>query len=245
MKKYSLAVWLFAIMGSIYLIGCSKKNERVEHREEIPMTAPAQEAGDGDKPIIDLIDRTMDYCLERGIDLQDKDAVNEVYLSKAKELGYPVDYGFTDYDYSSYSDEFKERLAVLNTAGSYEAQENYISVLRESIESAYASSLSQEEKNTLVFNLQLTIDLLNYAEQKSRSLVGDDLRGRCRGWWSCWGKCVAGTLGGLITGAVGGGLAGAAVGTVTLPVVGTVSGAAVGVVGGGIGGALTGAAASC
>jgi len=69
--------------------------------------------------------------------------------------------------------------------------------------------------------------------------------GKCKGWWSCWGKCIAGTLGGAGTGALTFGLAGAAVGTVTLPVVGTVSAGTVGAIGGAIAGGLTGAASSC
>lgn len=64
------------------------------------------------------------------------------------------------------------------------------------------------------------------------------------GWWSDWGKCVAGTVGGAVTGAGTLGIAGAGVG-----VAGGPWGAGAGAVGGGIiggvGGALTGAAASC
>jgi hypothetical protein len=86
----------------------------------------------------------------------------------------------------------------------------------------------------------------DYVHSKiNTSNASNKMYAKCSGWWSCWGKCVAGTLGGAITGGATLGLAGAAVGTVVLPVVGTVSAGTVGAVTGAVGGGLAGAAASC
>lgn len=251
MKRVSVAVLLLAIVGSLYLVSCSKENKRGEDisapmNETLVSTSGAASASEDAKPIIDLIDHTISYCLTTGINLQNKEAVSKVYLEQAQKLGYEVNENFTEYDYSNYSGEFKERLAILNTAYRYDSQEVYFADLKAAIENAYASGLSEEEKNTLVFHLQFTIDALRYAEKKSAITESRNYsKAKCSGWWSCWGKCLAGTLGGAVTGAVTIGLGGAAVGTVALPVVGTVSGGLVGAIGGGIGGALTGAAASC
>ncbi|HLT73288.1 MAG: hypothetical protein DIU61_010445 [Bacteroidota bacterium] len=68
---------------------------------------------------------------------------------------------------------------------------------------------------------------------------------KCSGWWSCWGKCVAGAVGGAGLGALTGAAYGGVGCTMVLPVVGTVACGSVGLVAGGIFGGLAGAAASC
>jgi hypothetical protein len=90
----------------------------------------------------------------------------------------------------------------------------------------------------------IMINVIDILEQHNATFGGAS-QAKCSGWWSCWGQCVAGTIGGAVTGAATLGIAGAAVGTVTVPVVGTIALGAVGTIAGGIGGALTGAAASC
>jgi len=132
--------------------------------------------------------------------------------------------------------------AIVDGSSSYE---DCIAALSVRFDEVYSNNtLSVEDRNYMLVYITTFKAVLAYADETfaaDPSQVG----GRVQGWWSSWGKCVAGILGGGITGAVSGGLAGAAIGTITVPGIGTVSAGAVGAIAGGVGGVLTGAAASC
>ncbi len=132
--------------------------------------------------------------------------------------------------------------AVVEESSSYE---DCVAALNARFDEVYSNNtLSIEDKNYMLVYITTFKAVLAYADETfaaDPSQVG----GRVQGWWSSWGKCVAGILGGGITGAVSTGLTGAGLGTIALPVIGTVSAGAAGAVIGGIGGALVGAASSC
>lgn len=157
-------------------------------------------------------------------------------------------------EYWAFSDEIKD-------AKNFLSEEEYKNNLLNLKKNIINSDISQEEKQLLVDNIGFMVAFVDWMgtlesqytnkllSVKTRGLQPDDQKSgdqqKCDGWWSCWGKCVAGTLGGAITGGATLGVAGAAIGTVTVPVIGTISAGAVGAVAGAIGGGLTGAAASC
>ena len=89
--------------------------------------------------------------------------------------------------------------------------------------------------------LNTKVHLTSAQEQNTRKV----LETKCDGWWACWGKCVAGTVGGAGLGALGGAATGGAGCTVVLPIVGTVACGTAGAVAGGIAGGLAGASQSC
>jgi len=130
---------------------------------------------------------------------------------------------------------------AIRESKSFESFKGYVSQKREEI---LTSDWNKQEKvNSLSYLVLLeqslgfmkaNQDLVPIAATKSSSPLHEPQKEE--GWWSSWGKCVAGTTGGAIMG----GLTGAGVGS-TVPAIGTGTGAAVGAVGGG----LSGAAASC
>lgn len=227
------------------------------------------------KSIIRLIDATVRYAIENKVDFTNQSQMAMVASDRARTLGYSTDPNFQRYDFSGYSNQFKEKLNVLLQSTNYETKEEYISALNNAISDAGTSSMTTSEKNTLIFNLSLMVGVLNYGEEIFNSnpyaFLNNYQQGfgyanqvvNCRygpfadpddylynakfylSWWKRWGRCLAGILGGSISGGVTGGTIGAAVGTATLPLVGTVSLGVVGTVGGVISGGLTGAVNSC
>jgi|GEM_PF-1518983 len=132
--------------------------------------------------------------------------------------------------------------SIVEASSSYE---DCVAALSARFDEVYNdNSLSVEDKNYMLVYITTFKAVLAYADETfaaDPSMIG----GRVQGWWSSWGKCVAGILGGGILGAVSTGVSSAALGTIALPVIGTVSAGAAGAVVGGIGGALAGAASSC
>lgn len=121
-----------------------------------------------------------------------------------------------------------------------------LAALKSEIRNSRVSSMERSELLTLVaLNEEFVryLDLRVSEITKSGGKVAPAMK--CDGWWSCWGRCVAGTVGGAGLGALTGAAYGGAGCTMVLPVVGTVACGTVGAVAGGIFGGLAGAAASC
>jgi hypothetical protein len=105
-------------------------------------------------------------------------------------------------------------------------------------------------KETLEFmsdnNQYLDLNFVQIAATKNSEVP-------CKGWWKCWGKCVASIIGGYYAGGIAGcgvlGGIGGTVGSALEPgagtVIGALSGCAAGTLLGGLGGALTGAVLGC
>lgn len=111
------------------------------------------------------------------------------------------------------------------------------------------SRISGPEKSELLTLVALNEEFVRYLDYK----VGEITKSggqvapamKCSGWWSCWGKCVAGTVGGAGLGALTGATYGGVGCTMVLPVVGTVACGSVGAIAGGVFGGLAGAATAC
>ncbi|WP_299127563.1 hypothetical protein [uncultured Winogradskyella sp.] len=162
---------------------------------------------------------------------KDKRKALEVHSLGKSKLEYS---NLDEYVRNNKKDAFASELnLIINNSTSAEDFNNKLSDLSK-------RDLKGRDKQ-LVYIMVNIMDILEQHNSTYRS----SSQVKCSGWWSCWGQCVAGTIGGAVTGAATLGIAGAAVGTVTVPVVGTVALGAVGTIAGGIGGALTGAAASC
>jgi hypothetical protein len=110
-------------------------------------------------------------------------------------------------------------------------------------------SVSGMEKSELLTLVALNEEFVRYLDQQVREIArsGGQVAPamKCSGWWSCWGRCVAGTVGGAGLGALTGAAYGGAGCTMVLPVVGTVACGTVGAIAGGVFGGLAGAATSC
>lgn len=150
---------------------------------------------------------------------------------------------------SSSNDELAQKIVYYSSISANEDQ--YLSRLRVLKREVQASEISPREKSALLTQITLNEEFVRYLQHKEATFKSlgddddDDEEEECKGWWSCWGKCVAGIVGGAGTGALTFGFAGAAAGTITVPVVGTISLGVVGAVAGGVAGGLGGAAASC
>jgi hypothetical protein len=130
-------------------------------------------------------------------------------------------------------------------------KDDYLSNLANLRTEIYSYDLTAGEKQILLTRVVIMERLVKYMDDKvatsfSTKNVNNKANAKtdptktapeCTGWWSCWGKCVAGTVGGAITG----GLGGCAISAVPTAGFGCPVGAVVGAIGGG----LTGAAASC
>lgn len=111
------------------------------------------------------------------------------------------------------------------------------------------SRIDGVEKSELMTLVSLNEEFVRYLDRKVLEITksGNQVAPamKCSGWWSCWGKCVSGTVGGAGLGALTGATYGGVGCTMVLPVVGTVACGTVGAVAGGIFGGLAGAAAAC
>lgn len=111
------------------------------------------------------------------------------------------------------------------------------------------SRITGIEKSELMTLVALNEEFVWYLDRKVAQITksGGQVAPamKCTGWWNCWGKCVAGTVGGAGLGALTGATYGGVGCTMVLPVVGTVACGTVGAVAGGIFGGLAGAAATC
>jgi len=163
------------------------------------------------------------------------------------------------------SNEYVRYSNTIKKANTFATKEEYKNSLHNLYNDVIGSNISIEEKQSLVDNIGFMLAFVDWMGTLENSVSKANLvskaENECDGWWSCWGKCVAGTLGGVLTGALGGcgvgagvgAAAGAAIAAVPSLGIATAAGAGVGaVVGcaaggivGAIGGGLTGAAASC
>ena len=145
-----------------------------------------------------------------------------------------------------YSPEFIDFVSQMATAPAFDSAEAYQNQLADLRADMLNSSISTPEKQALINRIAFMHAFVDWMGTVADSPAAEMTSIKnCNGWWSCWGKCVAGIVGDAIVGGVGLGLEGAAIGTVTVPVLGTVSAGAVGAIAGAIGGGIAGASEAC
>jgi len=133
----------------------------------------------------------------------------------------------------AYSNVYLSYVTNIASANNFTSADDFINYLQNLQIQAVSVLSNKSELQDFLDKSEFMVQLIIWMEN-NQELFGYEKK--CSGWWSCWGKCVAGIAGGAITG----GLGGAAVGSV-VPVLGTGWGAALGAIGGG----LTGAATFC
>lgn len=231
----------FAIILSLTFFSCSEDDNKLEETQLIDNSETIAK-------LINSYDKTI-----KTVNLSNKlsdEEIGDIFIQEVKNQGLIVakinntlNKNSNDYDQSS--NEYKEFALELIDASSFSSKEEYKNHLSNLLENVKGSNLNISEKQTLVDNILLTNAFVDWMETLNTTNKSNTFSKSSGGWWSSWGKCVAGILGGAGTGALTFGLAGAAVGTVALPIIGTVSAGAVGAIGGAIAGGLTGAASSC
>jgi len=258
--KY-LSKTVFAIFLSLMFFACSEDTQN----DQVNLV-------DNSVNISKLIG-SFDLIVKKSIEnpnLNDEE-LGELFIEESEKSGLTIveintnnAFSKSSIENSTFSDEYLAFSNEIQNANNFLTKEEYKQNLNNLNISVINSSISIEEKQILVDNIGFMVAFVDWMDtletqtaNKSSFLAKSD----CDGWWSCWGKCVAGTIGGAITGAVAGCGVGAAVGAaagaaiaaipsagIAAPVgagVGAVVGCAAGGVAGAIGGGLTGAAASC
>lgn len=190
-----------------------------------------------DRALINNLITAFDKTIKEGYELKsaksviDEERLKQIFLNHLSNLGIATIPAVPQ----NYSNQYFTLVQNIALASNFSNEEDFITHLK----------LLQETviHSTLLNNLEIQ-DILNKSEfmiqliewlKNNQELFQQDIK-KCTGWWSCWGKCVAGIAGGAITG----GLGGAAAGSV-IPILGTGWGGLLGAIGGG----LTGAATFC
>jgi hypothetical protein len=239
--KYISKITL-TLIATIFIFSCSKEDSSLTNSELKADTETIAK-------LIDGFDKTLKYSQTEGVK-NDELTLSNYFLETTKANGIDVikNSAFAKSTENQYSEEFEIFSTQITNASSFSSKAEYLDNLSETDLLVNDSQLSIEEKQILINKIAFMNAFVDWTDtlaisnsNKSPAMAKSD----CDGWWSCWGKCVAGTVGSAVVGAGTLGLAGAAVGTVVLPVIGTVSAGAVGAIVGGVGGALTGAATFC
>lgn len=248
---------LTVLIGSFFILISCEKDESTdatttESGQKSTLTADTQTIA----KLIDAFDQTLTDV--RGS--QNKPTEKEtdaIFIEKGKNLGLDMFVYTENTILKGSSDAYVSFYEKINTALSYDSSELYKAYLITLDGQVQASSLTTDEKQDLVNKIAFMIEFVNwmesvsqkYSKKPSYSLVrlktSNPEPNQCNGWWACWGKCMAGTIGGAGTGALAGGIGLAAAGSIAVPIIGAVPGGTFGAVVGGVSGGLTGAAASC
>lgn len=159
---------------------------------------------------------------------------------------------------STFSSEYLVFSSQIENANSFLTKEDYKTSLVQLNSDVLNLTISNEEKQILVDNIGFMIAFVDWMStlvetQTTNKSFFFSTSSSCSGWWSCWGKCVAGTIGSALTTGlegcgIGAAVGGAASGIASLGLAapaGIVGGCVVGGVIGAIGGGLSGAAESC
>lgn len=238
------------LIATVFIFSCSNEDNTLENPNVKADTESIAK-------LINAFDKTYKYSNEvkaknKTIDL------DKYFLSQVQTSGLDANIKTVsgsskiNSEETSYSNEYIIFINDIINTNNFVSKDGYINNLNFLNNEVTESQISNEEKQILVNKIAFMEAFVDWTEtiennnQKSSFMskkVDDD--DDCDGWWSCWGSCVAGTIGTAIGGAATGGLAPAAACTVVLPVVGTVACGTVGAIAGGVSGALTGAATFC
>ncbi|MDB4635509.1 hypothetical protein OAG00_00795 [Flavobacteriaceae bacterium] len=230
------------LMVTFLIFSCSQEETLTTNPE---ITADTETVA----KLIDGLDKTFKYSQNKGEKVGDL-VLSNYFVQSIETYGLEIFKSSTSTksDQIKHSKEFEKLLLLITDVKSFSSKDDYLNNLNRISLLVNNSQLLAVEKQNLVNKIAFMNSFVNWTESlavsesnKSNFMAKSD----CDGWWSCWGSCVAGTVGSALVGAATLGLTGAAAGTVVLPIIGTVSAGAVGAVVGGIGGALTGAATFC
>ncbi|GAB4131709.1 MAG: hypothetical protein OHK0045_09520 [Raineya sp.] len=190
-----------------------------------------------DRAMIQNLINAFDGTLREGVELKaakvviDETRLQQIFLNHLSDLGVTVE-SATPQNYSNQYFNYIQNIAL---CANFNSSEDFIAHLQNLQEiSKNSTELNFSEIQNILDKSEFMIRLVEWI--KNNQDLFEQSSQKCSGWWSCWGKCVAGIAGGAITGGLGGAAAGSIV-----PVLGTGWGAALGAVGGG----LTGAATFC
>ncbi len=125
---------------------------------------------------------------------------------------------------------------------SYNSSGGYSASLTTAISEVRRADMPNDERQILVDNMMFMDSFVNWMGYRNNLNLnqGNIVILGCDGWWTCWGRCVAGTAGRAISGAVIG-CAGVGIVGATIGAVGGIKGAAVGaIIGCSAGGILNG-----
>lgn len=205
--------------------------------------------------LIESFDNTINEIQSSDVNL-DNDQIETLFISQAHKANLPITENVQLKSSKVYSASYVSFSQELEYAPDFETKEAFQSFLESLNSDVLHSDMSNDEKQDLVNKIAFMTSFVDWMESltpesssphyaiarlKSANVESDD----CDGWWDCWGKCVAGTVGTAGLGALGGLAVGGAGCTVVLPIIGTVACGTVGAVVGGVSGGLAGAAASC
>jgi len=239
----------YAIVLTALLFACSKEQEA----EQISLIDNTQN--------ISKIINSFDVTLKKAIinPKLKKEELGNIFINEARNNGLKIN-KFDENKFlvknnnTLFSKGYTNFAIRLSQTGNYLTKEDYINDLAKLRNEVVVSDISIEEKQLLVDSMGLMTAFSDWMSTLKSPYASKTAYVSCDdGWWSCWGKCVAGTLGGAVSGAFGGcvgaGGVGALIGSLAggFPgsLAGFVAGCFVGEIVGGISGALIGAAASC
>lgn len=255
---------------SLFTIGCSTDNideQPVENLDNIDQKLIQQEELMDNSENIRKLIGSFDFLLKKSISnpkLSDED-LGSLFIEESKKNGLRiVKIQQNQNNHPVFSKEYIYLSNSLQKTNNYDTKEEYRNSLTSLQRDVINSKMSIEEKQLLVDTIGFLVEFTDWMEAlKDSNLIKFNSINKkdCDGWWSCWGSCVAATVGGALTGGVAGCAVGGAVGATAgaaiagIPSAGIATpvgagvGAVVGCVGvgivGAIGGGLTAASSSC
>ncbi|MGJ8683393.1 MAG: hypothetical protein ACSHWW_02135 [Nonlabens sp.] len=257
MKKYFkfLPVLFFGLC--LVLNSCSKESESLNSNQN----NVAKSSNDNISNILSSLDFAVQAKIENN-NLSDEELSTMFinHLQSINGLVVEVDSSPTNIESMELSDDYWLAASLIHDVSGYSTSDDYKNALNLLSSDLSNYDLTASELTTTQGNISFMLAFVDYMESLSlQETAIISKSGDCDGWWSCWGKCAAGTIGGALTGGVAGcaalGGIGAAIGAaVTIWAgpgaaggagVGAAAGCIVGGAVGSIGGGLAGAAASC
>src|SRR5690606_12503726 len=139
-------------------------------------------------------------------------AIGERFLNEAKARGVEFIHLETYMERarvvnasSNLSKEFIHYANDISNPFLHKSESDYIRRLNQVSHQVKNSSLAIAEKQVLVDNLMFMESLVGWMDGVDRKYNSPgEVNTLCSGWWSCWGRCAAGTVGGALLGGITG-----------------------------------------
>ncbi|MFC4874569.1 hypothetical protein [Negadavirga shengliensis] len=253
MKNYNNFIGIVCLL---FLMGCSGFEDDLALESSDGLVDNSENI----QKMIQSFDKTLAALLEGETELSEED-LGDIFLKEARDAGLEI-VSYKDHhpnartssDGIVYSDAFYDYSRLIAQPTSYNSSGGYSVSLSNAITEVRYSNMPLYERQILVDNMMFMDSFVNWMNYANYTYTGGGytvIMG-CDGWWSCWGRCAAGTMGSALTGAIVGcgvgAAVGGAVGTV-VPGVGTATGVIVGCAAAGViglvGGGMEGAAKYC